>query len=103
MIYTYGDPALMFQLRLAGVRWVKPLKDLTVASPNAPATRLPSFVIFGPQSRRTTAFAEQFAAAKDRLDLVGSYTYHPSDLVVLDGSDLPATHIEDVLELYRVK
>jgi len=103
VIYTYGDPALLFQLRLAGVRWVRPLKSLAVASPDAPTPRLASFVVLGPQSRRTTGFTEQFAVAKNRLELIGSYSYYPSDLVVLDGADFRATRTEEVLEIYRVK
>lgn len=103
VIYIYGDPALMFQLRLAGVRWVRPLKSLAVAGPDAPAPRLTSFVVVGPQARRTTGFTDQFEIAKERLELIGSYHYRPSDLVVLDGAELPATRTDEVLELYRVK
>ena len=35
IIYTYGEPAALFQLRLAGARWVRPIKDLGLANPAA--------------------------------------------------------------------
>ena len=44
-IYTYGDPACLFQLRLAGVRWVRPVQNLDFARLEAPPQRLPSFVL----------------------------------------------------------
>jgi hypothetical protein len=103
VIYTYADPALMFQLRLAGLRWVRPVKDLAVAGPDAPTPRLPSFVVIGPQCRRSPGFEEQFAMAKRRLALVGSFAFRPSDLVLLDAPELPESRVEAELELYRVK
>ncbi len=85
VVYTYGEPALLFQLRRSGCFHVKPVKDLAVAYPDAPAPRLHSFVAFGPQAWRTRGFGEQLAKAMPRLKLVGKYRYTPSDVVVLDG------------------
>jgi hypothetical protein len=84
-VYTYGEPALLFQLRRSGCFYVKPVKDLGFAYPDAPAPRLPSYVAFGPQAWRTRGFGEQLAKALPRLKLVGKYRYAPSDVVVLDG------------------
>jgi dolichyl-phosphate-mannose-protein mannosyltransferase len=104
VIYTYADPALMFQLREAGVLWARPIKDLGFASPNAPVSRLPVFVVIGPQARHTAGFDEQFEKVASRLELIGAYRHSVSQLVLLDEpriSDNDAAIRE--LELYRVK
>jgi 4-amino-4-deoxy-L-arabinose transferase-like glycosyltransferase len=103
VIYTYGEPALLFQLRLAGLRWVRAVKDLAVAGEAAPVPRLPSFIVIGPQSRRTPGFTEQFAKARERLTLVDTFSYRASELVNLDRTDWREMHPDERLELYRVK
>jgi 4-amino-4-deoxy-L-arabinose transferase-like glycosyltransferase len=104
VIYVYGEPALVFNLRLAGAEFVNPVKDVAFADSEAPAPRLPSFVVIGPQAWRTRGFGEQLVTALPRLQLVGSYRYAPSELVDLDDPmsrpDRPAEH---KLDLYRVK
>jgi hypothetical protein len=104
IIYSYGDPALMFQLREAGVRWARPVKDLGFASPSAPVSRLPLFVVIGPQARNTAGFDEQFDEVSSRLESMGIYCHTVSQLVQLDEpliSDGDGAIRE--LELYRVK
>lgn len=103
VIYTYGEPALLFQLRLAGLRWVRPIKDLAIAGPSGSVPALPSFVVVGPQSYRSPGFAEQFASTRHRLDLIGTYSCQPSDLVRLDRTDWKDEHTDELIELYRVK
>jgi 4-amino-4-deoxy-L-arabinose transferase-like glycosyltransferase len=104
IIYTYGEPALVYNLRRAGADFVNPVKDVSFANPKASVPPLPSFVIIGPQAWRTPGFGEQMAKALPRLKLEGHYRYHPSDLVVLDDSLIRSNHrTEHVLDLYRVK
>jgi hypothetical protein len=102
IIYTYGEPAALFQLRLAGVRWVRPVKDLGLASPGAPRQRFPTFVVFGQQARLTPGFSEQFADHKDRLRFVARMLYRRSRLVTLDETRTPDSR-ETVLEIYEVR
>jgi hypothetical protein len=104
VIYTYGEPALVFNLRLAGAEFVNPVKDVVFAGPDAPAPQLPSFIVIGPQAWRTPGFGEQLVKALPRLELAGKYRYVPSDLVVLDG-DIIRPHRRTVheIDLYRVK
>ena len=104
IIYTYGEPALVYNLRLAGADFVNPVKDVAFANPNAPASQLPSFVVIGPQAWRTPGFGKQLVKAVPRLKLAGTYRYVPSDLVVLDDSLIQSgRHTEQKIELYRVE
>jgi dolichyl-phosphate-mannose-protein mannosyltransferase len=104
VIYTYGEPALVFNLRLAGAEFVNPVKDVAFAAPKAPMPQLPSFVVIGPQAWRTPGFGEQLVKALPRLERAGKYRYVPSDLVVLDGSLIRSDRrTEHEIELYRVK
>jgi 4-amino-4-deoxy-L-arabinose transferase-like glycosyltransferase len=102
IIYTYGEPAALFQLRLAGARWVRPVKDLGLANPAAPRPKLPTFVLFGRQARATPGFAQQLADRRDRLHLVARVPYRQSRLVTLDESRTPDSR-ETVLEVYELK
>lgn len=104
VIYTYGEPALVFNLRLVGAEFVNPVKDVAFAGPDAPVPQLPSFVIIGPQAWRTPGFGEQLVKALPRLKRAGKYRYVPSDLVLLDGSlILSDRRTEHEIVLYRVK
>jgi hypothetical protein len=103
-IYTYADPALLFNLRRLGCLYVNPVKDVAFARPGAPAPQLPSFVVIGPQAWRTAGFGEQMAPALPRLELVGKYRFVPSDLVLLDDPfNWSSGREEYKLDLYRIK
>ena len=104
VIYSYGEPALVFNLRLAGAEFVNPVKDVAFAGPDAPAPLLPSFIVIGPQAWQTRGFGEQLVKALPRLQLAGRYRYVPSDLVVLDGPLIRTNRrTEYEMLLYRVK
>jgi 4-amino-4-deoxy-L-arabinose transferase-like glycosyltransferase len=102
IIYTYGEPAAFFQLRLAGARWVRPVKDLRLADPAAPRPRLPTFVVFGRQASLTPGFSGQLADRSDRLHFVASVPYRRSRLVTLD-EPLTANSPDTVLEVYQLR
>jgi hypothetical protein len=97
VVYTYGEPAALFQLRLAGVRWVRPVKDLEM-----PPSRLPTFVLCGPQALRMPGFPEQLAGRGDRLHLVARIPYRRSRLVTLDEARSHESP-EAALEIYEVR
>lgn len=103
-IYTYGEPALLFQLRRAGVRVVRPVQDLAGAAPDALAPKLPSFIVVGRQARQSPGFEDDFEKAKPRLELVGTYRFRPSNLVLLDRNGRPAERREDEeLDVYQMR
>jgi 4-amino-4-deoxy-L-arabinose transferase-like glycosyltransferase len=111
VFYVYGEPALYFQLRLAGVELVGPVEHLAfgrkgifpLAKEGAPAARVPVFLVTGPHAERNPNFARQFDEVKDRLKLVQEYEYQPSDLVWRDQrrefDAPPKFHVK----LYRVE
>jgi hypothetical protein len=104
VIYTYGEPALFFQLRQSGCAFVKPVKDLTFAYPDARTPPLPSYVAFGTQAGRTPGFGEQLAKALPRLQLIGKYRYAPSDVVMLDDPlNLFDRRWEYAIDVYLIK
>jgi hypothetical protein len=82
--YTYGEPAVLFQLRLAGLPLVAPVADLGFAHPTGHATDHPTFLVAGPHAERDPEFQRQFAEVRDRLLPAGEYEFLPSELVQLD-------------------
>jgi hypothetical protein len=103
VVYTYGEPAALFQLRLAGVRWVRAVKDLTFADPTAPPPRLASFLVFGRRARLTPEFSAEVLDRKGRLRLVRRFLHAQSELVTLDDSadlELPR---DELIELFEAK
>jgi hypothetical protein len=105
-IYTYGEPALCFQLRAAGCAYAKPVRDLSFASPEAAPPKIASYITFGWQAWHTQGFGEQLAQALPRLQLVGKYRYFPSKIVLLDEDDQKVKHDrppEHEIEVYFLK
>ncbi|MGQ0633180.1 MAG: glycosyltransferase family 39 protein [Planctomycetaceae bacterium] len=124
VVYTFADPALVFQLRLAGVDNVRPISSLTFAESGAPQPKLPTFLVVGPQARRTAGFAERFARAQGRLEPVaeydagdgprkypskwgslesmGGFDFAPSDLVLLDNRERPPSAPDDPQRIYQM-
>jgi hypothetical protein len=82
--FTYGEPAVLFQLRLAGLPLVAPVADLSFAHPTARPTGHPTFLVAGPHAERDPEFQRQFAEVRDRLLPAGEYEFLPSALVKLD-------------------
>ncbi len=84
VLYVFGEPGLFFHLPEAGVI-VQPAGNLEFVHPNAPRQRAPTFLVSGPHAHRRDAnFDEQLRKYADRFQLVKTFAYHPSDLVVLN-------------------
>jgi dolichyl-phosphate-mannose-protein mannosyltransferase len=66
-IYVYGEPAVLFQLRLLGFENAVPVSHLGFARPTAPPSQLPTFVIVGPHALKSGDFARQWAESSPRL------------------------------------
>jgi dolichyl-phosphate-mannose-protein mannosyltransferase len=104
VVYTYGEPALFFHLRASGCAYVKPVTNLSIAKPEAPAPRIASYVAFGSQAWITPGFGDQLAPALPRLQLVGKYNYLPSDIVLLDRNIIKNDRRQEYkLEIYFLK
>ncbi|MCY2962309.1 MAG: hypothetical protein NT069_01430, partial [Planctomycetota bacterium] len=81
VVYIYGEPALLFQLRLAGVS-CHPIQDLGFASGRGPIPAA-TYVVIGERTTREPHFADQREVA-DRLRLVQEVIARLPPLVWLD-------------------
>ena len=72
-VYVYGEPAILFHLRLLGFENAVPVSHLGFARPGVPPSGLPTFVVVGPHAEQSTSFPTQFAESKARL--------HPASMV----------------------
>ncbi|MEJ7591843.1 MAG: hypothetical protein WKF77_09860 [Planctomycetaceae bacterium] len=86
IVYVYGEPALMFHLNQTGVI-VSPVSHLNLRDPgNLPPT-IPTFVVFGPNAKRTPGFWEQLMQRADHFRPVATMEYAPSQVTLLDMFD----------------
>lgn len=84
VVYVYGEPAALFQLRLAGLSLVAPVSDLGFADPARRSIPYPHFLVTGPHADRDERFVAQFAAEGARFESLGEFPCPPSDVVLLD-------------------
>lgn len=85
IVYVHGEPALFFQLRLAGSDLVRPVQNLGFAAPGAPRQALPTYVVIGPHARLVPDFESELQRALPRLQRVGVIEESVSLLVSLDA------------------
>ena len=88
IVYVYGEPALFFHLRAAGLPNVGAVGDLSFAEAGRhPPDVTEIFLVTGPHSESDPAFAEQMRKVSHRLEETATYSYLPSDFVLLDRMD----------------
>jgi hypothetical protein len=104
VIYTLSDPAVLFQMRLAGAEHVRPVSTLALGRPEAPTPRILSFVFIGRQAL-AGGFAERQLEGATRLVQINSLEARPSRLVTLDDPDWndPARKSRDKLQLFEIR
>lgn len=101
ILYTYAEPALFYYLKAQGHPLTGPVADLGFL--NSLSAQNPAYLIAGPHAATDPNFQKQFAAVRDRFELVHSYDYSPSLLVRLNQSSPgDASETEPVL-LYRAR
>jgi hypothetical protein len=105
-VYVYGEPALVFQLRAAGVALVSPVQTVELRPVSFDGGAVPTYLATGPHASRDPAFQAAWSAVPSRYELLATYSFRPSPLVLLDnyapsqlGRDSP---IEEV-RLYRIR
>jgi dolichyl-phosphate-mannose-protein mannosyltransferase len=103
-IFVYGEPALFFQLRSAGEEIVVAIQDVPSAAAKVDERPIGTLLAVGPHARRDPRFQEQWAAAKERWELVETHDYRPSALVWLDLHDPRQSpkETDDAVQLYRM-
>ncbi|MEX2288659.1 MAG: glycosyltransferase family 39 protein [Planctomycetaceae bacterium] len=107
LYFVFGEPALVFHI-LANGQTAVPIADLggLRSSPLPPGTF--AYLVAGPHAERTPAFVAELAQSANRFEVLATYDYLPSDLVLLD--EYSADRVEQTdfdraqaIRLYRVK
>lgn len=83
-VYVYAEPALLFQLRLAGLSSVGPVGSLKFMDVTYSRRDMKVYLVVSVHGKADLRFADQFAAQQDRLKLIGSLPYFLGPLVALD-------------------
>ncbi len=87
VIYVYGEPALLFQLRAAGEEFVAPVQDVPDKSAMAKDKPVPTFLLVGPNAAADPQFREQWESKRTHWELLRAFDYMPSPIVWLDLHD----------------
>ena len=83
IIYAYGEPALLFHLNRLGVT-VAPVSHLNLRDPGDRAPAVPTFVVFGPNAKRTEGFWEELMQRSHHFRPVTTINYSPGNVTLLD-------------------
>ncbi len=107
VVYGYGEPALLLHLAGAGLT-VAPVSHLSLAEPDGSSPAVPTFLVIGPNAKRTPGFWEEWFREDRHFELVTNVFYTPGDVSLLDLytpkwlSQHPEVSTQ-VFELYRVR
>ena len=102
-VYVAGEPGLLFQLAVAGERFVAPVQDVPASQATIDGHPIPTFLVIGPHAHRDSQLQQQWAVAKDRWQLIQVYDYQPSDIVWLDLHDPRLPDPPDKAQLNRIE
>lgn len=86
IIYAYGEPALLFHLNQTGVT-AAPVSHLNLRDPGDQAPTVPTFVVFGPNAKRTEGFWEELMQRSHHFRPVTTISYSPGKVTLLDMFD----------------
>ncbi len=86
VIYAYGEPALLLHLNQAGVM-VAPVSHLNLRGPDGAPPTVPTFLVIGPNAKRTEGFWEDLMLHSGHLRPVVRINYTPSAISLLDMFD----------------
>ncbi len=86
-IYTYGEPALYFQLRTDRDEVVAPVQQVPRQAAMIDGKAVQTFLIVGPHAEDDPQFQQQWAAERDRFELSKTFDYSPSAIAWLDLHD----------------
>lgn len=107
-VYVYGEPALLFQLRVNGLPSVGPIGSLTFMERKFSTQDAKVYLAIGGHAKSDPAFLEQFKQASGQLKFVGSWPIHISALIALDRPDCEPRNLgtnraeSSSIELYEV-
>ena len=107
VVYVFGEPASLFHLSRTGIA-VSPVAHLNLRGPGDTPPAVPTFVVFGPNAKRTLGFWEELMRRSDNPRPVATILYAPSDVTLLDMFDPkwllehPEARLQS-LEVHRVE
>jgi hypothetical protein len=104
-VYVFGEPALFYHLRANHQEVVVPVADLSFADHPSP---LPVLLAVGPHAERSPEFQAEFQKCAPQFELLGTFPYLPSELVLLN--EYPPHRLRDAdfqreqtIKLFRLK
>ena len=86
IVYVYGEPALLFHLNQTGVI-AAPVSHLNLRDPGDRSPVIPTFVVFGPNAKRTPGFWEDLMQRSLHLRRVTTIRYSPGEVTLRDLFD----------------
>ena len=93
MVYVYGEPALLFQLRTAGVPNVGPVSSLQFVRTQSTQPDVKVYLALGIHAQADPRFREQFHGVRSQLRKVGSWPWHLGPLTALDQRQCEPTNL----------
>jgi hypothetical protein len=102
--FVYGEPGLLYHLRRVGLRDSYPIDDLRFPEESLPGSPT-VYLLTGPHAHRNPDFGRQIAS---RFRPVATYTYQPSDVVLLNlfspgQLTTPTGRPREEVRLYRLQ
>jgi len=82
VVFVYGEPALFYHLRAAGVF---ALPGINLQTPLQLPSGSTAYLVAGLHAENNSEFPQQLAASVLQLERIDSQPYHPSDLVLLNN------------------
>ena len=86
VVYTFGEPALMYHLNAMNVL-ARPVSSTPTSAPSAGGDRFEVLLVEGPHARRTDGFEDVSTAIVRAYKKAASHDVVPSDLVLLNEYD----------------
>lgn len=86
VVYAYGEPSLLFHLNQTGII-VAPVSHLNLRGAGDISPAIPTFLVFGPNAKRTPGFWEELMQHSGHLRRVTTVAYRPSAVTLLDMFD----------------
>jgi dolichyl-phosphate-mannose-protein mannosyltransferase len=83
LIYAYGEPALLFHLHRAGISG-RPVSHLNLSPSAAQAERIDSYLVVGPNAKRTPGFWDEWLSREGDFRRIGEASFYPSVVTLLN-------------------
>ncbi len=87
VIYVYGEPALLFQLRACDLPLVVPVQAIPMHAADDGRRSVPTYLAFGPHALGDREFQKAWNVAKEHWQQIGVYDLPLSHIVWLDLMD----------------